>query len=159
MGRLWALTFTPVIVMTFEFCQRGVTVDAPFLTVLVTWTSTFEHSVLIHARVCFEFSEVSATRLALRSLDLLVLCLVLHQTLVVLLLRAGNGLLAIPTPHRPWLEATDPVLLLPAIGDGWSALFMVCTLYGRPTIVLVNFVIFGWPTTVHLLLADILCQL
>ena len=84
--------------------------------------------MIIHVRVRFEFLEVSATRLALGSLDLLVLCLVLHQTLVILLLRAGNGLLAIPTPHRPWLEATGPVLLLPAIGDGRSALFMV----GRP---------------------------
>ncbi|KAF5932695.1 hypothetical protein HYC85_028866 [Camellia sinensis] len=43
MGRLWALTFTPVIVVTFEFCQRGATVDTPFLTVLKTWTSPLEH--------------------------------------------------------------------------------------------------------------------
>ncbi|GMP24400.1 hypothetical protein CsSME_00001676 [Camellia sinensis var. sinensis] len=39
-----------------------------------------------------------------------------------------NGLLAIPTPHRPWLEATGPVFLLPAKGIGRSALFLV----GRP---------------------------
>ena len=76
----------------------------------------------------FEFSEVSATRLASRPLDSFVLCLVLHQTLVVLLLRVGNSLLAIPTPHRPWIDASGPVLLLPAIGSGRSALFMV----GRP---------------------------
>ena len=55
MGRLWALTFTPVIVMTFEFCQRGATVDIPFLTVLKTWTSPFEHSVIFHVCVRLEF--------------------------------------------------------------------------------------------------------
>ena len=82
MGRIWALTITPVILMSFEFCQRGATVDTPFLTVLKTWTSPFEHSVIIHARVCSEFPEVSATRLALGFLNLLVLCLVLHQGLV-----------------------------------------------------------------------------
>ena len=64
MGRLWALTFTPVIVMTFEFCQRGATLDTPFLTVLMTWTSPFEHPVIIHVCVRLEFPEVSATRLA-----------------------------------------------------------------------------------------------
>ena len=36
MDRLWALAFTPVILMTFKFCQRGATVDTPFLTVLKT---------------------------------------------------------------------------------------------------------------------------
>ncbi|KAF5931795.1 hypothetical protein HYC85_027966 [Camellia sinensis] len=63
MGRLWALTFTPVIVMTFEFCQRGATVDTPFLTVLKTWTSPFEHPVIIHVCVRLDFPEVSAMRL------------------------------------------------------------------------------------------------
>ena len=48
MGRLWALTFTPVIVMTFEFCQRGATVDTPFLTDLKTQTSPIERSVVLH---------------------------------------------------------------------------------------------------------------
>ena len=63
MGRLWALTITPVIVMTFEFCQRGATVDTPFLTVLKTWTSSFEHPVIIHVCVRLEFPEVSARAL------------------------------------------------------------------------------------------------
>ena len=74
MGRLWALTFTPVIVMTFEFCQRGPTVDTPFLTVLKTWTSPFEHSVIIHVCVHLEFPEVSARAPCLRisELDCLV---------------------------------------------------------------------------------------
>ena len=48
MGRLWALTFTPVIVMTFEFCQRGATVDTPFLTDLKTQTSLIERSVILY---------------------------------------------------------------------------------------------------------------
>ena len=108
--------------------RKWLSVDTLFLTVLKTWTSSFEHSMIIHVCVRPEFSEVSITRLVSRPLDLPVLCLVLHQTLVVLLLRVGNGLLVIPTPHWPWLEATGLVLLLPAIGYGRSAIFMV----GRP---------------------------
>ncbi|GMP68668.1 hypothetical protein CsSME_00028210 [Camellia sinensis var. sinensis] len=82
MGRLWALTLTPVILMTFEFCQRGATVDTAFLTILKTWASPFEHSVIVLVCVCLEFPEVSAARLASGSLDSTVLCLVFHQTLV-----------------------------------------------------------------------------
>ncbi|KAF5932156.1 hypothetical protein HYC85_028327 [Camellia sinensis] len=59
MGRLWALTFTPVIVMTFEFCQRGTIVDTPFLTVLKTGTSPLEHLVITLVCVRLEFPEVS----------------------------------------------------------------------------------------------------
>ena len=92
MGRLWALTFTPVIVMTFEFCQRGAIVDTPFLTVLKTWMSPFEHSVIIHVRVRLEFPEVSATCLASGSPKSTVKCLVLHQTLAFCLGGAGNAL-------------------------------------------------------------------
>ena len=72
-GHLWALTFTPLIVMTFEFCQRGATVDTPFLTVLKAWTSSFEHAMIIHTCVCFEFRKVLAARLALESLNFSVL--------------------------------------------------------------------------------------
>ena len=84
--------------------------------------------MIIHLHVRPEFSEVSVARLASRPLDLFVLCLVVYQTLVFLLLRAGNGLLVIPTPHRPWLEATGLVFLLPAKYFGRSAIF----LGGRP---------------------------
>ena len=70
MGRLWALTFTPVILMTFEFCQRGATVDTPFLTVLKTWTSPLEHSVIIHVCVRLEFPEFSARAPCLRTSEL-----------------------------------------------------------------------------------------
>ena len=34
--------------MTFEFCQRGATVDTPFLTDLKTQTSSIERSVIAH---------------------------------------------------------------------------------------------------------------
>ncbi|GMP36801.1 hypothetical protein CsSME_00008809 [Camellia sinensis var. sinensis] len=67
-------------------------VDTLFLIVLKTWTSSFEHSVIILVRVRLEFPEVSATRPASGSLNSTVLCLVLHQTLVVLLLRVGSSL-------------------------------------------------------------------
>ncbi|KAF5959267.1 hypothetical protein HYC85_000476 [Camellia sinensis] len=50
MGRLLALTFTPVIVMTFEFRQRGATVDTPFLTALKTWAPLMVYLVEKEAR-------------------------------------------------------------------------------------------------------------
>ena len=96
MGHLWFLTFTPIIMMTFEFCQRGATVGNPYLTVLKTWKSSFEHSMIIHAYVRFVFSEASVVCLASRSLNLSILCLVVDQTLVFLLLREEGGLFAIP---------------------------------------------------------------
>ena len=105
-------------------------VDTPFLTVLKTWTSPFEHSVIIHFRVRFEFPEVSATRLASGSLNSVVLCLVGPNTCWFLLWKVENGLLAIPMPHQPWLEATGCVFLPLAIGDGRSALCVG----GRPVI-------------------------
>ena len=133
------MTFTPVIVMTFEFCQRGATVDTPFLTILKTWTSPLEHSVIIHICARLEFPEPSATRLASGSLDSTVLCLVLHQTLVFLLWRAGNGFWDIPTLHRPWLEATGCVMLPSAKCDGRPAGQFDCMpailMAGRPSVV------------------------
>ncbi|KAF5956713.1 hypothetical protein HYC85_003938 [Camellia sinensis] len=45
-------------------------VDTPFLTVLKTWTSPFEHSVIIHDRVRSEFPEVSARAPCLRISEL-----------------------------------------------------------------------------------------
>ena len=101
MGRLQGLTFTPVIVMTFEFCQRGATVDTPFLTVLKTWTSPFEHSVIIHVCVRLEFPEVLVARLASGSLDLTVPCLVLTPHTCDLPWSEKSGLLDPLTFHRP----------------------------------------------------------
>ena len=60
------------------FSLTKASVDTPFLIVLKTWMSPFEHSVIIHVCVRLEFPEVSATRLASGSLDSTVLCLVLH---------------------------------------------------------------------------------
>ena len=99
MGRLWTLTFTPVIVMTFEFCQRGATIDTPFLTILKTWTSPFEHSVIIHVCVRLEFPEVSATCLASGSPNSTVLCLVLAPNTCVFALKGGEWLVG--HPHIP----------------------------------------------------------
>ena len=58
MGRLWVLTFTPVILMTFEFCQRGATVETPFLTNLKTQTSPIERSVMLHIVLVLEFQSL-----------------------------------------------------------------------------------------------------
>mgnify|MGYP003702836467 CR=1 FL=1 len=84
--------------------------------------------MIIHGRVRFEFSEVSATRLVSRSLNLSVLCLVRPNTCWFFLWRAGNGFLAIPAPHRPWHDATALVSLPSAKGCGRAAHFVV----GRP---------------------------
>ena len=145
MGRLWALTFTPVILMTFEFCQRGATVDTPFLTVLKTWTSPLEHSVIIHVCVRLEFPEFSTRAPCLRTSGLDRLCLVLHQTLVFCLGRAGNALWGIPTHHRLGLEAT-----------GWLEFPSALYCAGRHSFVPVGTQfcqndIFCRPGTVHLL--------
>ena len=85
---------------------RLVVVDTPFLTVLKTWTSPFEHSVIIHVCLRLEFPVVSATRPASGSPNSTVLCLVLHQTLVFCLGKAEDALWDIPLHHRQWLEAT-----------------------------------------------------
>ncbi|KAI8000297.1 hypothetical protein LOK49_LG09G01179, partial [Camellia lanceoleosa] len=55
--------------------------------------------------------------IGLGSLSSTVLCLILHQTHVFLLLRVDSSLLATPDTHRPWLEATGRVFLLPAISE------------------------------------------
>ena len=128
-------------------------VDTPFLTVLKTWTSSFEHSMIIHARVRFEFPKVSAVRLALGSLNLFVLCLGMDQGLVVLLLREECGLWAIPSTHRLRLCAIGHVFLPSAISVGRSALFLV----DRHSFWLIGHIF--EPRPFHLLFADVLWQL
>ncbi|GMP97162.1 hypothetical protein CsSME_00045527 [Camellia sinensis var. sinensis] len=83
-------------------------VDTPFLTVLKTWTSLFEYSVIIPVRVRLEFPEVSATRPASGSLDLTVLCLVLHQTLVFCF--GGQGMACETSPHLTGHGLRPPAL-------------------------------------------------
>ena len=67
--------------LDFVMIDFKTVVDTPFLTVLKTWTSSFEHSMIIHARVRFEFLKVSAARCALKPLNCSVLCLVVDQRL------------------------------------------------------------------------------
>ena len=153
MGRLWALTFTPVIVMTFEFCQRGATVDTPFLTVLKTWTSPFEHSVIIHVCVRLEFPEVSARAPCLRIPELDCLVSGFAPNTCVLPWRGRECL--VRHPHTPPAVARGHRLVFNAIGNVYcrSALFVagqhyfvpVGTLFGQDGI-------FCRPIAVHLLL-------
>ena len=96
MGRLWALTFTPVIVMTSEFCQRGATVDTPFLTVLKTWTSPLGHPVIIHDCVRLEFPEASAARLVSGPLDSTASCWVLAPNTCVFAFKGRERLVSHP---------------------------------------------------------------
>ena len=98
MGRLWAMPFTPVIVMPFEFCQREATVDTPFLTVLKTWTSPFEHSVIIHDCVRLAFPEASARAPGLRSSELDRLVSGFAPNTCILPLRGRVGLVDHPPP-------------------------------------------------------------
>ena len=44
--------------MTFEFCQRGATVDTPFLTDLKTQTSPTERSVMLHIVLVLRFQSL-----------------------------------------------------------------------------------------------------
>ena len=57
-GSSLALTFTPVIFMTFEFCQRGATVDTPFLTDLKTQTSPIERLVMLYIVLVQKFQSL-----------------------------------------------------------------------------------------------------
>ena len=151
-GRLGALTFTPVIVMTFEFCQSGATVDTPFLTVLKTWTSPLEHLVIIHVCVRLEFPGLGyAPCLRISELDYLVSGFAPNTC--VLPLRGRVGLVDHPHPppvvargHRLVFAATGNVYCRPALFvAGQHYLVPVGTLFCQDDI-------FGRPTTVHLLL-------
>ena len=121
-------------------------IDTPFLTVLKTWTPSFEHSLLIHACVRFEFPEVSATRLASRSLNLSILCLVVDQGLVFLLLGKRVACWPFPQPIGQGMKSSDNSF-------GRAALFLA----GRPSCWSIGHVF--WLNPVHLLYADLLCQL
>ncbi|GMP27643.1 hypothetical protein CsSME_00003538 [Camellia sinensis var. sinensis] len=44
--------------MTFEFCQRGATVDTPFLTNLKTQTSPIERLVMLHIVLVQRFQSL-----------------------------------------------------------------------------------------------------
>ena len=153
MGRLWALTFSPVIVMTFEFCLSGATVVTPFLTVIKTWKSPLEHSVIIHIRVRLEFPEVLARAACIRIPELDRLESGFAPNTCVLPLRGRVGFVDHPYPppavarcHRLVFAATGYVVCRSAyfITDR-HFLVPVGTLFGQDGI-------FGRPPTVHLLL-------
>ena len=160
MGRLWALTFTPVIVMTFEFCQRGAIVDTPFLTVLKTWASPFEHTVIIHVCVRLEFPEVSARVPCLRIPELDRLVSGFAPNTCILPLRGKVGLVDHPHPspavarcHRLVFAATGNIVCRPALFVAGQHYFVpVGTLFGQDGI-------FCRPIAVHLLLQIFFRQL
>lgn len=101
--------------MTFEFGQRGATVDIPFFTVLKTWTSSVEHSMVSYACVCFECLKFLAERLAFESLNLSVLCLVEDQELVVSSLEERVA-------YQPSPQSIGHGLCFSAISGGRSAI-------------------------------------
>ena len=84
MGRLWALTFTLVILMTSEFCQRGATVDTPFLTDLKTQTSPIECLVMLHGVLVQKFQSCGRQPCLRPSAPSSVPCLGLRTRLDVL---------------------------------------------------------------------------
>ena len=139
--------------MTFEFCQRGATVDTPFLTVLKTWTSPFEYSVIIHVSVRLEFPAVSARVPYLRISELNRLVSGFAPNTCILPLRGRVGLVDHPHPppavargHRLVFAATGNVCCRPALFvAGQHFLVPAGTLFGQDGI-------FGRPITVHLLL-------
>ena len=153
MGRLWALTFTPVNVMTFEFCQRGATVDTPFLTVLKTWTSPFEHTVIFHVCVRVEFPEASARvpRLRISELDRLVSGFAPNTCILPLRGRVWREDHPYQSPavargHRLVFAATGNIVCRPALVVAGQHYFVpVGTLLGQDGI-------FCRPIAVHLLL-------
>ena len=59
MGRLWALTFTPVT-CDFRVLSRGATVDTPFLTDLETQTSPVERLVILHNVLVQKFQSLGS---------------------------------------------------------------------------------------------------
>ena len=128
-------------------------VDTPFLTVLKTWTSPFEHSVIIHVCVRLEFPEVSARAPRLRISELDRLVSGFAPNTCVLPWKGRECL--VRHPHTPPAVARGHRLVFAAIGNVYCrpALFVA----GQHHLVPVGTLfcqdgIFGRPTTVHLLL-------
>ena len=106
-------------------------IDTPFLTVLKTWTLSFEHSVIIYIRVHFEIPKDSAVRLALGSLDLTVLCLVVDQGFVVFAPEGRKWHVshplnqpAVARSHRPCFLSIDQLFGRSARISGRSAIYL-----------------------------------
>ncbi|KAF5932393.1 hypothetical protein HYC85_028564 [Camellia sinensis] len=102
--------------------SRLITVDTPFLTVLKTWTSPFEHSVIIHVCVRLEFPEVSARAPRLRIPELDRLVSGFAPNTCILPLRGRVRLVDHPHPppalarcHRLVFTATGNIVCRPAL--------------------------------------------
>ncbi|CAL5331967.1 unnamed protein product [Camellia sinensis] len=138
---------------SFLKAKEELGVDTPFLTVLKTWTSPFEHSVIIHVCVRLEFPEVSARAPCLRISEPDRLVSGFTPNTCVLPLRGRVGFVDHPHPppavargHRLVFAATGNVYCRPALFvAGQHFLVPAGTLFGQDGI-------FGQPTTVHLLL-------
>ncbi|THG08285.1 hypothetical protein TEA_006528 [Camellia sinensis var. sinensis] len=136
------------------------TVDTPFLTVLKTWTSPFEHPVITHVCARLEFPKVSARVPCLRISELSRLVSGFAPNTYILPLRGRKC--HVRHPHTPPAVAGGHRLVFSAIGTfvfrsahfnaGRHSLLPVGTVFCRNSI-------FGQPTTVHPLFGDILCQL
>ena len=99
-----------------------VCVDTPFLTVLKTWTSPFEHSVIIHVCVRLEFPEVSARASCFGIPELDRLVSGFAPNTCILPLRGTVGLVDHPHPspavarcHRLVFAATGNNVCRPAL--------------------------------------------
>ena len=128
-------------------------VDTPFLTVLKTWTSPFEYSVIILVCVRLEFPEVSARVPCLRISELNHLVSGFAPNTCILPWKGRVGLVDHPHPssavarcHRLFFAATGNIVCRPALFvAGQHYLLPTGTLFGQDDI-------FGRPIAVHLLL-------
>ena len=128
-------------------------VDTPFLTVLKTWTSPFEHSVIIHVCVRLGFPEVLARAPCLRIPELDRLVAGFAPNTCILLLRGRVGLVDHPHPspavarcHRLVFAATGNIVCRPALFvAGQHSFVPTGTPFGQDGI-------FCRPIAVHLLL-------
>ena len=129
------------------------TVDTPFFTVLKTWTSPLEHSVLIHVCVRLEFLKVSARAPCLKISELDCLVSDFAPNTCNLPWKGRESLMR--HPHTQPAVARGHWLVFAATGNVYcrSALFVASQHYLVPvgTLFCQNG-IFGRPTTVHLLL-------
>ena len=138
--------------MSSESVQNAV-VDTSFFTVLKTWTSPFEHTVIFHVCVRLELPEASAHVPCLRISELDCLVSDIATNTCVLPWKGRVGLVDHPQPspavargHRLVFAAAGNIYCRPALFvAGQHFLVPPGTLFGQDGI-------FGRPIAVHLLL-------